>query len=141
MHTKTYEQKQRDKARRLKRLARDMSNFYYECLAEHQERPFTHNPALGDSKRLAYFIRAADILDHHGATFVDFLNAQIEGLRFIGDEGLFPRPRHLGTDAAELRYLKFMCAKRDVRSGLLEMAIVAERMTNMERAQSMGDNT
>lgn len=60
------------------------------------------------SKDYASFTKAAGICMQHDAKARTFIEAQVEGLKFVGGKGIFPKPNQLCTPNAETRLLDYL---------------------------------
>lgn len=77
-----------------------------------------------------HFLKAVDIINDNETTIKKFLNAQIEGLKFTKEgRGIFPKPNHLSTLAAESRLLDFI---RDKELENVELTEI-EKSTPLQR--------
>jgi len=64
-------------------------------------------PISPNTKDFEHFLKAVDIINRHEVNIKTFLKAQVSGLSFIGNKGIFPKVTQLSTDAAETRLLEF----------------------------------
>lgn len=60
------------------------------------------------TKDYASFVKAAGICIQHDAKARTFVEAQIEGLKFVNGSGIFPKPNQMCTPNAETRLLEYM---------------------------------
>lgn len=79
-----------------------------------------------DKKSHGYFVKTVELINKHNVSFKNFMESQIQGLKFVKQKNFFPRPYNLCTNESEIRLMDYLDNKKSVSNDEIEIFSLAD---------------